>query len=386
VASTPAVAHAGADVAVEGGAFFGYAFGAPRGFHWGLELRARVFSDDVYSGCGYAPNYASAVATARVGTVQRDFFAQLLGGVTYQADFLAAGAQLGVGYQHGAPNALRIPLLLDGRAHVAALYVELDLRTGSGAVDHGVLLPPVGGFNRYGCAIGRPMRGGDGERISMLAGVAPASSRGDALADEAALWHRSAIMEAESVPAFDVLALDLTRAGAPRALVQRAVAAGDDEVLHAHLAATLAGETPTMASQASVEALVRRAGLSGDALLARIAVESWLDGCLGEGAAAERALRESERVESEDARRAQRIIAADERRHAELAWDVLAWVTQVGGGPVRRALRGALDTPLSITSDVDAGEAARLGYLDQDDVARVHDDVREAALRRARAL
>jgi len=183
-----------------------------------------------------------------------------------------------------------------------------------------------------------------------------------------------------------VLAHDLTRARAPGGLVRRAVAAGDDEVLHAHLAAELAGRTPTLASSGPLTALASRHELAGDALLVRLAVESWLDGCLGEGAAAERALRESERLDDPGARRAQRIIAADERRHAELAWDVLAWAVQRGGGGVRRALREATEIPLHIADEVDAGEATRFGYLDRDDVARVHHDVRRAALHRVQTL
>ena len=193
-------------------------------------------------------------------------------------------------------------------------------------------------------------------------------------------------MEAESVPAFDLLAHDLRRARAPRSLLRRAVAAGDDEVLHAHLAAALAGQTPEVQLGGALDSLESRAGLEGDQLLARLAVESWLDGCLGEGAAAERARLESERLDDPDACRAQRIIAADERRHAELAWDVLTWTLSVGGGPVRRALRDVLEIPLTITEDVNAGEATHFGYLDQDDVARVHVDVRNESLRRAQAL
>ncbi len=386
LASAPTAVHAGADAAVEGGIFFGHAFGAPRGFHWGFELRTRIYDENVYDGCSWDPTYNSGVMTARMGAVDRDFFVEFLAGVTHQADYLSVGAQVGLGYQHGAPRPLRIPLLLDGRAVAAAIYFELDLRTGrSGAIDQGVLLPPVGGFGRYGCAIGRPMRDGHGDRVTLLGAAASAPS-GGARADETALWHRSAIMEAESVPAFDLLAHDLRRARAPRSLLRRAVAAGDDEVLHAHLAAALAGQTPEVQLGGALDSLESRAGLEGDQLLARLAVESWLDGCLGEGAAAERARLESERLDDPDAQRAQRIIAADERRHAELAWDVLSWTLSVGGAPVRRALREVLEIPLAITAEVDAGEATRFGYLDQDDVARVHVDVRNESLRRAQAL
>lgn len=386
LAGIPAVAHAGAEGAVEGGVFFGHSFGAPRGFHWGFELRTRIYSDSIYDGCNNWLTFNSGVVTARVGAVDRDFFVEVLGGIAHHADYLSVGAQVGLGYQRGAAHALRIPLLLDGRAVAASLYFELDLRTGrSGSIDQGVLLPPVGGFNRYSCVIGRPMRDGRGDRITLL-GESSAAPSGGARADEAALWHRSAIMEAESVPAFDVLAHDLARAGAPRGLVQRAVAAGDDEVLHAHLAAAHAGRPPEVSLGASLGSLESRIGLAGDQLLARLAVESWLDGCLGEGAAAARAERESERVDDSDVRRTQRIIAADEHRHAELAWDVLAWAVGVGGAPVRHALRDALEIPLTVSGDVDAGEATRFGYLDQDAVARVHAGVRGAALRRVQGM
>lgn len=32
------------------------------------------------------------------------------------------------------------------------------------------------------------------------------------------------------------------------------------------------------------------------------------------------------------------MIAVEEARHADLAWDILAWTVQTGGGPVERGL------------------------------------------------
>ena len=71
----------------------------------------------------------------------------------------------------------------------------------------------------------------------------------------------------------------------------------------------------------------------------RLATESWLDGCLAEGMAAERALSASRRAIEGGARTAQRAIARDEARHAELGWNILRWATHVGSDDARDAVR-----------------------------------------------
>jgi len=78
--------------------------------------------------------------------------------------------------------------------------------------------------------------------------------------------------------------------------------------------------------------------LAGQAALVRLAIESWVDGCLGEGAAAACAAQEATSTTRPDIRSTQQRIAQDEARHAELAWDVLQWSLQAGGRDVREAL------------------------------------------------
>src|SRR6185369_673491 len=64
--------------------------------------------------------------------------------------------------------------------------------------------------------------------------------------------------------------------------------------------------------------------------LARLAVESFQDGCLGEGVAAASARRSRGAVNA--------MIARDEQRHADLAWSVLAFCLAEGGPAVREVV------------------------------------------------
>ena len=82
-----------------------------------------------------------------------------------------------------------------------------------------------------------------------------------------------------------------------------------------------------------------RAPLVGESGLVRLAVESWLDGCLGEGRAALEAEEAARRAHDPAARRIQGMIAQDEARHAELAWQVVDWALARGGRRVQGALR-----------------------------------------------
>jgi hypothetical protein len=74
-------------------------------------------------------------------------------------------------------------------------------------------------------------------------------------------------------------------------------------------------------------------------------VESWIDGCLGEGAAAERAVREARRARDARTRGIHTRIATDESRHAELAWDILRWAVDQGGSVVRDAVGSVEPAP-----------------------------------------
>jgi hypothetical protein len=378
----PLPARADATASVEGGIYFGYAFGAPKGFHWGVEMRTRVYDRGSDGWCGGRDNYAQGVFSLRAGTILRHPYVQLLGGFGYVHNVFDTSAQVGIGYQHGDDRKLRVPLLLDARGYLARAYVELDLSTfRSGAADLGVMLPPPNGFGQ--CAIGRPLRDDAGAQLSLVR-ASDETAEGPA---EDELWRRRAVMEAESVPAFTLLAYDLARAGAPSHLIDEARSAADDEVIHAELSASCASHGPCVSlAPLAANLAERRTPLDGEALLVRLAVESWLDGCLGEAAAAEHAARESERLACPLKRTVQRLIAKDERRHAELAWSVLEWTMRVGGATVERSLEAVLDSPPASIDAVDPGPAERLGYLGRDEIAEVQRCTRLAARERLRAM
>src|SRR5262245_61741100 len=118
------------------------------------------------------------------------------------------------------------------------------------------------------------------------------------------------------------------------------------------------------------------------AALVCLAQEAWIDGCLGEGAAAGAAAAAVAEAHAPEARATQEIIARDEGRHAELAWDVLAWCWQPRTPEVRDALGAAADEPPAAAarqSETDDDLCARHGRLTDRRRAQVTDDERSRA-------
>src|SRR5262249_33786132 len=92
------------------------------------------------------------------------------------------------------------------------------------------------------------------------------------------------------------------------------------------------------------------------------------DGCITEATAAAIAADEAAAAGTLSVRNAQRAIAADEARHAELGWAILEWAAAVDPQSVRPALRGALaartDATLSpVGAEGDGGARAALAGL-----------------------
>jgi hypothetical protein len=81
---------------------------------------------------------------------------------------------------------------------------------------------------------------------------------------------------------------------------------------------------------------------AGDPVALALAV--FEEGCLGETIAALEAGVAAAAQQDPDARRALERIAADERRHAALAWRTLRWLLDEFGAPVHAALRRRLLT------------------------------------------
>jgi hypothetical protein len=194
---------------------------------------------------------------------------------------------------------------------------------------------------------------------------------------------RDAQLECASVPAFLQLAAELICHGAPEALIERALDAACDELVHAELCARLATERLGQPVRPSLPVFAPRPALAGSRGLERLAVESWIDGCLAEGSAAQQAAHAARIAVDSDARRAQARIARDEQRHAELAWSILGWASERGGEPIRSAVRTALTTRLPLASPSEAAcsleRHGRVGPRALEQIDREH---REASAER----
>jgi hypothetical protein len=159
--------------------------------------------------------------------------------------------------------------------------------------------------------------------------------------------------ECASVPAFLQLAADLLAHHAPGVLVDRALDAARDEMVHAVLCAELASRHLGACVWPQVPEEDVRPPVPGLPGLARLAAESWLDGCLTEGVAAARAARAESLAEDPETRAVARRIAADEHRHAELGWSILAWTARRAGDAVRDTFCGLRKVDIEVEPDTE---------------------------------
>jgi hypothetical protein len=132
-------------------------------------------------------------------------------------------------------------------------------------------------------------------------------------------FARAAHLEAASVPAFRRLRAELRRHGAPPRLLDACARAARDEIRHARSAAHLASRF------GAARPPVRLAPAQPRSLMA-LAVENAREGCVGESFAALLATFQAASAADEEVRAHLRAVAADETRHAELAWEIDAWL------------------------------------------------------------
>jgi hypothetical protein len=132
-------------------------------------------------------------------------------------------------------------------------------------------------------------------------------------------YARIAELEAAAVIAFDFMLLELTEAGAPEALLGRVEDARRDEVRHAHVMAALAGRYGAEVTKPHV------APRQTPTLL-EMALENMAEGCVRETWGALSARYQSQAAESFAERLLWSEVADDEARHAELSWDLHAWL------------------------------------------------------------
>jgi hypothetical protein len=197
-----------------------------------------------------------------------------------------------------------------------------------------------------GCVVGRPFLVRGEDRLAGLASrsdwvahnvTADARELSAALRDRVAdRWARVGLMEHASIAAFARFTLHLLALGAPPDLVLAAQQATVDETTHAGLAFALAsayGGAPIGPGALSIEGAL-------DAFdIERFVATLLQEGCIGETLAAIEALEALGHARDPAVRQVLATIAADEQRHAELAWRTLAWL--VAEGRVARSVVSA---------------------------------------------
>ena len=200
-------------------------------------------------------------------------------------------------------------------------------------------------------------------------GAAPDVRRLSPVAREAlaAWWLRDAQKEHASVPAFARLAWQLTALGAPAELIERTYEAGRQEIEHARRCFALV--TAYRGAPVGVTAMpeLHTGDVTTD--LVRLARESLVDGCFIEDLNADAAALAAERATDPAARHLCATIAVEERAHAELAWDLVAWCVREGGVAVERAvLAAAGDIPVEGGGLYDAELAALVARCEEADL------------------
>jgi hypothetical protein len=367
--ATPAQAQSSDRWIPGAGVFFGYAFGSRTGFEWGME----TFATYRFSGLGCSGTTRSGMgplaqlAFVNLGEPRVTLAAQ---GGSELSTFSATAitGELGGTYRFGDRPAFAIHTGVTPEFAIFYVSFRTQWLQEDYALNWGARYLATYGGPGY-CVEGRPLRTSDGS----IAVGSPASCRRDITsdagpADDAVLlagtsWQSAAQYECASVPAFLQLAADLLAHDAPDALVERALAAAEDEMQHAHLCAAVASRYLGIRVYPALPDVVPRSPLEGTAGLVRLATESWLDGCLGEGAAASRAARAARLATDPIARGAQRTIARDEARHAALGWSVLQWAMQRGGDEARAAVRSLRNAEISGATGSAYATTERYGRL-----------------------
>ncbi len=186
----------------------------------------------------------------------------------------------------------------------------------------------------------------------------------------AAEWTRDALAEHAAIASFARATLELLAVGAPAELVVRTQQAGADEVDHARRCFALADRH----GGANLEPGPLPAPAPRPADLARLAADTFEEGCVGETIATLQATRALGPCRDPTVRETLEVIAEDEANHAALAWATVDWCLQAGGRNVAEALAIRADryrrvgptpliaangTTLATWGRLDAGERAR---------------------------
>ena len=179
---------------------------------------------------------------------------------------------------------------------------------------------------------------------------------GDAVGD---FFAGASHLEAASVLAFEILGDELRRLGAPAELVRAAGRSARDEIRHARMTARIARRRGAEPVEARVKR--RRARLP-----VAIAVENAVEGCVRETFGALVAAWQAAHAADREIARTMARIAADETRHAALAWAIAGWLEPRLGKAAKRTVLAARRRAVEslrreLRTPVDAELAAQAG-------------------------
>ncbi len=332
-----------------GGVFVGYGLGSGGGsVTWGVEAYTSR-SDDV-DGCSSQERTAwGPLARFTLQGLSRPLFS-LGAHVGKETERAVLGLNLEGGITLGFPRGLEADAVLSPFSAVGADIVVVDLYTRHywllDTYPIGLSFRPIPTYGFAGsCVEGRPQRDDAGCRSATIgAPQRRTHSHAERLASD---FADAACEEYESVPALLRLVTELAFVGAPRSLIERARRAVDDELRHTSICTALARRAGWRGFTPPVPVAVQRNPLSGRAGVERLALESWLDGCLGEGLAAALAADDAALARDPGLATARAVIAEDEQRHAELAWDILQWCHEQHPS-VGELLRTVRDAPVTV--------------------------------------
>ncbi len=156
----------------------------------------------------------------------------------------------------------------------------------------------------------------------------------DSFATVAGYFANAAHLEAAAVLAFDRLAVELRGHGAPPALLGRLRRAAREERRHVEIASALARRFGAEPLGASAEPFAPRS-------LVDIARENVVEGVVRETFGAALALYRGEHAHDAHVRASLAEIAEDECRHAQLSWDLHAWLWESLDEAERRDVEAA---------------------------------------------
>ncbi len=184
------------------------------------------------------------------------------------------------------------------------------------------------------------------------------------------LWVQDARMEHAAIAAFMRATLELMAMAGPSELLAELQQAAQDEVVHAQRCFGFAARFSGQARQpgALTTLAPRVADPSAEADWVRLAVDTFVEGCVGETIATLVARRGLRHCDDPATVRTLEEIVEDEGQHAGLAWRTVSWILDEGAGDHREAVLRALRAQAGSMAERtrEACEPAHLPAPDED--------------------